>query len=440
MEDRPLRVLILAEAANPEWVSVPLVGWSMSRAIAGETQAVIVTQVRNRDAFLRAGLVEGKDFVAIDTEKLSGPLWKLANFLRGGKGVGWTMLTAIASISYPYFETLAWRRFRAEIESGAFDVVHRVTPLTPTAPSLFAKRCARAGVPFVVGPLNGGVPWPKQFREAQRQEREWLSHVRSAYKLLPGYRNTIRHAAAILSGSRFTMSQLPARHAHKYVYMAENGIDPTRFSGRAPDYEGAPLRLCFVGRLVPYKGLDMLVEAAAPLLADGRATLDVVGDGPMMAAVREQVRQAGLEAGVKLHGWVEHGVVQDVLRGAHVLAFPSIREFGGGVVLEAMTLGVVPVVVDYAGPGELVDDEVGVKVPLGDRGQIIAAMRAALAGLAADPARVRALSARCVARIAERYTWRVKAREMVALYRRLLAARGSRGRAAAQAGAPGPAA
>jgi glycosyltransferase involved in cell wall biosynthesis len=420
MSTPKLRTLLIAEQANPEWASVPLVGWSLASALAQVTDAHIVTQVRNREAFLRAGLREGVDFTAIDSEGIARPLWKLANLLRGGSGVGWTIRTAISSIGYPYFERLVWKRFGADIRQGRFDVVHRITPLTPTAQSSLAGRCRRHGVPFVVGPLNGGVPWPKGFNDALRKEREWLAYVRGAYKWMPGYRSTLRHMAALVAGSRYTLGEVPARYQDKCIYMPENAIDPKRFSRPAAPYTGGPLRVCFVGRLVPYKGADMLLEAATPLLRDGSMVLDIVGDGPMMAELKALVEREQLQDAVTLHGWVDHAKVQDTLARAQVLGFPSVREFGGGVVLEAMALGVVPIVVDYAGPGELVDPQVGFKLRIGSRGDIVASMRRVLTEVAAAPNSLAALSVACRERVERHYTWSAKAAQMIEVYRWVL--------------------
>ncbi|MFG0248152.1 MAG: glycosyltransferase family 1 protein, partial [Phycisphaeraceae bacterium JB051] len=198
------RVLLIAEAANPEWVSVPLEGWSHSTAISRIADAHIATQLRNRDAFVRAGLTEGVDFTAIDSQRVAKPLGELAYKLNGGKGKGWTTIMAFNALSYYYFERQLWKTFGADLKAGKFDLVHRITPLSPTVPSLLARKLSKINVPFVAGPLNGGLPWPKGFDGARRKEKEWLSYVRNAYKMLPGYRSMRKHASAMIIGSRAT--------------------------------------------------------------------------------------------------------------------------------------------------------------------------------------------------------------------------------------------
>ncbi len=414
------RVLLIAEAANPEWTSVPLVGWSHGRALASVADVHMVTQVRNREAMIRAGLREGEDFTAIDSEAVAKPIWRLGTLLRGGKGKGWTMTTALGAISYAYFERLVWREFGARIRGGEYDVVHRLTPLSPTTPSLLAKRCRRAGVPFVLGPLNGGVPWPRGFNTARVKEREWLSYVRGLHRLTPWYGSTRRDARAIIVASRDTLAQFEGKYGARCVYIPENGIDPSRF-GRARQPRGAgsagPLRAIFVGRLVPYKGPDMLVEAAAPLVREGAVTLEFVGDGPLMPELKRMIAAERIGAGVTFHGWVAHERVQEKLVEADVFAFPSIREFGGGAVLEAMAVGLAPMVVGYGGPAELVTEGTGWAAPIGDRASIVARFREMLAEAAADRGLVEARAAAALERARRLFTWDAKARQTLEVYR-----------------------
>jgi glycosyltransferase involved in cell wall biosynthesis len=176
------------------------------------------------------------------------------------------------------------------------------------------------------------------------------------------------------------------------------------------------VRACFVGRLVPYKGPDLLLEAVAPLVRDGRLRLDVIGDGPLRAELQAFVREHELQSGVTLHGWIANESLQPVMRKSQLLLFPSIREFGGGVVLEAMALGIVPVVVDYAGPAELVTEEVGFKIPLGDRQFIIDHLRETVAQICDAPQQLLVKSAAARARVQEHFTWCAKARQVIQIY------------------------
>jgi glycosyltransferase involved in cell wall biosynthesis len=291
-----------------------------------------------------------------------------------------------------------------------------VTPLSPTVTSPIAPKVAAAWVPSVPGPLNGGVPWPPGFEAERRAEREWLSYVRGAYKLKPGRRSTLAAARAILVGSRHTAGEIPARFRDRCVYLPENAIDPERFAAAAAQDVSGPLRGVFVGRLVPYKGPDMGLEAAAPLMRTGRMTLDVVGDGPMLGELRALAAQLGVESAVTFHGNLPHREVAAVLARSNLLVFPSVREFGGGVVLEAMATGVVPLVVDYAGPGELVGPAIGIKVPIGPRASIVAAVRAELERLAADPSGLPEMGRRARAHAREHFTWKAKARQVAEVY------------------------
>jgi len=406
------RVLVIAEAANPEWVSVPLIGWSLAEALRGVADVHLVTQIRNRDAILRRGWVEGKDFTAIDSEAIAAPAWKLSQILRMGESRGWTIVQAITSLTYPWYERLVWKKFGPAIKAGEFDVVHRITPLSPASSGPLAAKCRKAGVPFVLGPLNGGVPWPNGFEAEKKQEGEWLSSFRGLLQLFPGRDRMLGACSAILYASRFTKADIPATHADRCIYLPENAIDPARFWRQASAEPGV-LRACFIGRFVPLKGLSMLIEAAKPLLTTGRMELHLIGDGPVAADLKTQAQ--GLP-GVHFHGWLAHESVQDVAARCHILAFPSIREFGGGAVLEGMALGLAPLVIDYGGPADLVTPEVGIKVPLGSREETTLALRNALETMAADPESVARMGKVARQRVIDHFTWPRRAEHLAQVY------------------------
>ena len=212
----------------------------------------------------------------------------------------------------------------------------------------------------------------------------------------------------------------PERWKAKCVYLPENGFDPELFGARVPREEAGPLRVAFVGRLVPLKGADMLLEAAAPLVREKKILVDVIGDGPERDGLRALVTREKCEHGVRLEGWVPHETLQARLAESEVFAFPSIREFGGGAVLEAMAVGLVPVVVDYGGPAELVTKDCGITVPLGTRDSIVQALRKELERLASDRALVRNLGVQARERVRRHFTWDAKAAQVLEVYRWVL--------------------
>jgi glycosyltransferase involved in cell wall biosynthesis len=413
---RRWRVLVLAEAANPKWISVPMVGWKHVEAIADIADVHLVTHVRNRENILANGW-------PMDRSTFIGPtpveryVEKIEDFLGGRNAMGGVTQTALGVPRYYQFEDEAWEVHGAQLRRGEYDIVHRVTPVSPGVPSTIAEKVAETGVPFVLGPVNGGVPWPRGYEEERRREGEWIGRFRRAYRLLPGYGSVRKHSTAILVGSAAAWREMPRGYDDKLFYLPENAIDPARFSKQTAAYEQRPLRAAFVGRLVACKGTSMLVSAAAPLVREGKLVLDIIGDGPEREPLIEQVKSLGVTQGIRLDGWVPHDQLQDRLRQSAVFTFPSIREFGGGALMEAMMLGLVPVVVDYGGPSEIVEDACGFRVPLLERQEVVRRLGDVLQRLVAMPTgELRELGQRARQHILDNYSLAAKKEKTRAIY------------------------
>ena len=113
--------------------------------------------------------------------------------------------------------------------------------------------------------------------------------------------------------------------------------------GIEPD---APV-LLLVSRLANEKNVPLALEALARLRQRlPRARLLLVGSGPLAGLLKEQVREAGLDAAVYFMGSVEHSAIPAFYSAADVFVFPSITETQGLVLAEAFAAGLPVVALD----------------------------------------------------------------------------------------------
>jgi glycosyltransferase involved in cell wall biosynthesis len=412
----PIRVLLIAEACNPTWTSVPLVGYNLARALAArpDLRITLVTHVRNRDGLATSDICEHAEVIYIDNEFIARPVYQLARLLRGGDQLGWTIDTAMAWPSYVVFEHMLWSKLARRLRLRDFDLIHRVTPLSPTAVSPLA---AKTDVPMIAGPLNGGLRWPKEFPELIRREREWLVPLRNLYKLLPYHRSTYRHLAAVITASCSTAAEIP-RHFHgQRFHLPENGVDPARIpiAERWPEPSDR-FRFVTVGRIVPYKGLSLTLEAIRRSTSLQQCELIVIGDGPDRPTHEQFVAKHGLQGCIKFHGQMPQAEMAAEMRRSQVFVFPSLREFGGGVILEAMACALPCLIVDYGGPGELVSATTGIKVPMRPREELVESLRIAMERMATDPDGCRRMGEAAAAAIRHEHTWDAKAEKISQIY------------------------
>jgi glycosyltransferase involved in cell wall biosynthesis len=175
------------------------------------------------------------------------------------------------------------------------------------------------------------------------------------------------------------------------------GLDLSRFPFREPPPPGRPARLVCIGRLVPKKGHDLLLEAVRRTLDAGReVSLALLGGGPLEDHLRERISGAGLERQVDLLGAVPPERAQEILREADLMVLPSRVAPDGDqdglpvVLVEALAAGVPVVSTAVAGIPELVDSANGWLVPPDDAGALASAIGRALD----EPGEARAARAR----------------------------------------------
>lgn len=200
------------------------------------------------------------------------------------------------------------------------------------------------------------------------------------------------------------------------------GFDPARFSGVSAPPAGpagdAPPTVLFVGRLVEYKGVDVLLRALAGLTGV-RAVL--VGEGPRRAALEELSSDLGLRDRVTFEGEVSDERMAELYGACDLFVLPSVTraEAFGLVQLEAMAAGkaVVSTSVPTGVPWVNQHERTGLIVPPGD----VPALRRAIDRLLSDQDLRSRMGREGRARVSRDFTPARMIQQMLALYREVIA-------------------
>jgi len=261
-------------------------------------------------------------------------------------------------------------------------------------------------------------------------------------------RHVLRHADAAIAGNREAAKVLRAKgYTGPIAVIPQFGVDPEMFrpherraamtdprternTGGENEFfeEGSaffsvrrdsprPFTIGYVGRLVPEKGVHLLLEAVAGL--EGNWQVRLLGEGPRLKALRTQVRRLGIEDRVRFDSPLPSCHMPDYLNGLDVLVLPSCtrpnwKEQFGRVLIEAMACG-VPVVGSTCGEIPNVIGDAGLIFPEED----VPALREHLQRLQCDLQLRHRLAEAGRQRVLERFTQARIATDTVAVYRQL---------------------
>ena len=410
-----------------------LMAWNVIRQLRQRHELWVLTAVQNRSAIeakLEKDPMPEVHFVYVG---LPGRLYGL-NRAQGGY-----QLYAYLWQWRAYF---AARRLHRKIH---FDLFHHLTYENDWMASIIG---ALLPVAYVRGPGGGAHRVPGKFRrEFPLRSRLW-EYVRMGlqwvFKHDPFFAIGQQRARALLMANREAFDALPGRWQKKAQLLSVNGVSLERFpsaAGAKPD--GGRFRLLTAGRLIPLKGFDLAIRAFRLFFEDVKrerqgmeAELMIVGDGPEDARLRSLIDDLAMGAHVHLVKWMPREDLFREMAECDTFVFPSLRDGGGLVVVEAMAAGKPVVCFDLAGPGLHVTEECGIKVAARSPEQAVQDLAAAFSRLALD-AGLRAEMGLAARRRAEQvYDWSRVAERINRVYLDALRAQASSGEEPAPARVP----
>lgn len=371
-----MKILVSGIACDPSLGSENYFGWSAVKCLSRDHDMWVITHQTNRKSLEQA--------------KAEGLVPDNLHFL-------------FASHDYPpwsanpmFARAQAWKRYlefsrmvhAVAVEAHRkinFDLTHHVTYATWRVASPLWKLEA----PFVFGPVGGYEQFPVRFGSILSpmaklfETFRMLSNLTSRFS--PSVRGCIRNSDHVLVANAETEGLVNRLRGNRG---GVTRLSPAVFStdkirpfiehsaGKALD---GSLRLFAGGTIEGRKGIALALQALAGAKRKGvRFQFRLSGTGP------ERNHFVHLAAKLRLEKEVSFG---EALRGAayhrelgtsHVYLLPSFRESAGLTMMEAMLAGCVPVVANCGGPGHIVTETCGFRIPVTSLPRMVADLEEAI--------------------------------------------------------------
>ncbi len=233
-------------------------------------------------------------------------------------------------------------------------------------------------------------------------------------------------AIEVICCSKYMLEEITGlfRVSRKKVHIIPNGVDPATLGipkqlvPRERQSQSGERTILFIGRLVPEKGVQVLLEAFSRIfLQEQELKLMVGGTGPYESYLKSRADELGLVGSVEFLGFLNEQQRNQCLKQADVAVFPSLYEPFGIVALEAMAAQVPVIVSDTGGLSDVVSHGIdGYKVPPGQPGILAYYIKDVLD----NPWLARDLTRRAWKKVLTVYDWQNIAIETMDVYKEAL--------------------
>lgn len=319
-----------------------------------------------------------------------------------------------------YLHYLLWQNSAYHVakkldQANDFDIIHHVN----YGSMVLGSELWRLNKPFIFGPVGGGQTAPAEFKEFfvnqwNAEQRRTLL-VKNFAKFIAT--RTVKKANLVLVENTETLDLLNQLGGTRRTELALScGLPPEYFPSSFPD---RPVSLClkllWVARLFPRKGLLLTLQALASVKSTVFFTLTILGDGPLEPYIHGWLREFNLEDRVNYCGHVSWMEVKNEYLKNDVFLFSSLRDTFGSQLLEAMAHGLPIITLDHHGARDFLPETVAIKVPVSKPPETVKMMAQAVEYMFENPQK-RIEMGKAGFAFVKQYSWAEKAKRMLLLY------------------------
>ena len=329
-----MRICYIAYSCSPYRGSEDGIGWSLPLEMSKHADVTVITKVEQRPEISRYasehGLsknlkVEYCDIPQAYKKFYCGPL-------QSGRSVRWVRSAA--------------KRAEELHAQKSFDVLHQITPVEFRAIGDYRLNGCR----IVVGPVGGAEAAPKNLKKYLRPAAvsELIRDIANAITVRKrSWRQAYRNADVVMFANEETRAYVErcGLDVSRSPVLTELGIDESNVervqdaldkNGELPLHN--PIRLLYMGRFIPRKGIALLLDACRELKNRGVGfELRLCGFGKQEDALKKMVGDYGLSGSVTFFKRVPREGFREQFEWSDVVVMPSVRETTGSVISEAAT-------------------------------------------------------------------------------------------------------
>lgn len=400
-----IKVLVNAYACSPNMGSEPGMGWNWVSNIAKYCELYIITEEEFRDKIEAVVpiLPQGENmhfyFLPVSQE-VRDMCWNQGDWRFYGH--------------YRKWQKKALEVAQKICSEQKIDIVHHLNMIGFREPGYLWKL---EGYKYVWGPVGGMETMPVAYLKGAGVQSILFNLLKNVintlqYRVHPRVLKAAKHSDAIVAATRGCQLKMQRCYHKDVELLNETGCYPQETAGKEAGSK-AQFNMMWCGKLDFRKRLDLAIRIVAEL-KDLNVKLHVAGSGDR-EKYQKLARTIGIEDKIEWHGQVNHEEINGLMQQSDVFLFTSIMDATSTVVMEAIQNQLPVVCFDTCGFGTVVDETIGVKIPLSYPDKSVKDFATELRKLYNDRQGLAQLSENCKERI-KLFEWDYKAQRMVDIY------------------------